>query len=99
MKIYTIGFTKKTAAEFFESIKGAGIKRLLDVRLNNSSQLAAFTKKDDLPYFLKEICNVEYKHLPVLAPTQDILDQYKKEKGSWSAYEKQFLSLMESRRI
>lgn len=99
MEIYTIGFTKKTAGQFFESLKTAHVKRLIDVRLNNVSQLAAFTKKLDLEYFLMEICGAEYLHMPLLAPTQDMLDEYKKHKGSWSVYEERFLNLMTERRI
>lgn len=99
MEVYTIGFTKRTAAEFFGALKRAGVKRLLDVRLNNSSQLAGFTKKDDLRFFLKVICGTEYFHEPMLAPTQDLLDNYKKRKGSWDDYEHGFLHLMEQRVI
>ena len=99
MEVYTIGFAKRTAAEFFRSLKRADIKRLLDVRLNNSSQLAGFTKREDLPFFLKEICGAEYIHQPILAPTQDILDAYKKHKGSWQEYEERFLQLMKERKI
>lgn len=99
MEVYTTGFTKKTAAQFFGSLKQAGIKQLIDIRLNNSSQLAGFTKREDLPFFLKEICGIEYRHEPLLAPTQDMLDTYKKQKGSWSAYEQRFLALMQERRI
>jgi uncharacterized protein YeaO (DUF488 family) len=71
---------------------------LLDVRLNNSSQLAGFTKKEDLPYFLREICGAEYLHEPLLAPTQEILDAYKKDKGSWQEYEASFLALLAQRK-
>ena len=100
MKIFTIGFTKKSAQTFFEKLKSAGVRRLLDVRLNNVSQLAGFTKKDDLRYFTKAICNIEYVHLPVLAPTAEILDPYKKQKnGDWPLYERQFLDLMKERHI
>lgn len=100
MKIFTIGFTKKSAETFFEKLKRAGVKRLLDVRLNNVSQLAGFTKKNDLRYFAKAICNIEYVHLPVLAPTAEILDPYKKQKnGDWLLYERQFLDLMQARHI
>jgi uncharacterized protein (DUF488 family) len=99
MEIYTIGFTKRTASEFFGALKRAGIKCLLDVRLNNVSQLAGFTKRDDLPFFLKEICGAEYVHQPLLAPTQDMLDAYKKRKGSWQEYENHFLALMKERKI
>jgi uncharacterized protein (DUF488 family) len=100
MKIFTIGFTKKSAEKFFSSIREAGVKRIVDVRLNNVSQLAGFTKKDDLRYFTKAICGIEYVHVPELAPTSEILDPYKKQKnGDWSLYERQFLDLMRSRRI
>ena len=78
MKIYTLGFTKKSAATFFELLRESGAKRVVDVRLNNSSQLAGFAKKDDLAYFLKKICRMEYVHLPQLAPTREMLDAYRK---------------------
>jgi len=80
-------------------LKSAGIRRLLDVRLNNVSQLAGFSKREDLQYFLHEICGAEYRHEPLLAPTKEMLDGYKKEKGSWEDYELRFLSLIASRRI
>jgi uncharacterized protein (DUF488 family) len=99
MEIYSIGFTQKSASEFFGTLKAHGIERLLDVRLNNTSQLAGFAKQADLFYFLREICGATYKHEPLLAPTQDILDAYKKQKGSWELYEGEFLALMRSRKI
>jgi len=99
MKLFTIGFTKKSAEVFFTRLSNAGVKRLIDVRLNNISQLAGFAKKDDLRYFVKTICSADYLHLPSLAPTKDMLDAYKKEKGDWDTYEKRFLDLMSSRRI
>jgi uncharacterized protein (DUF488 family) len=99
MKIFSIGFTKKTAEHFFETLHASGAKRLVDVRLNNVSQLAGFAKKQDLAYFLGKICGMDYVHLPVLAPTQDILDEYKKRNGDWQTYERGFLSLMRQRRI
>lgn len=99
MKVFTIGFTKKSAEQFFEKLKRSGVTRIVDVRLNNVSQLSGFTKRDDLRYFAKEICGIEYTHLPELAPTKDILDALKKNKGSWEEYEKKFLRLMEDRRI
>lgn len=99
MKLFTIGFTKKSAEMFFTRLKNAGVRRLIDVRLNNVSQLAGFTKKDDLRYFTRAICNIDYLHFPELAPTQDMLDAYKKEKGSWEVYERRFLDLMRTRRI
>src|SRR3989442_14007540 len=99
MEVYTTGFTKKTAAQFFGSLRQAGIKRLVDIRLNNSSQLAGFAKKDDLSFFLNEISHIEYVYEPLLAPTQDMLDRYKKHKGSWRDYEQRFLALMRERRV
>ena len=99
MKIFTIGFTQKSAKEFFEALRAAGVRRLIDVRLNNVSQLAGFSKKSDLEYFLDAICSIPYSHRVDLAPTQDMLDEYKKSGGSWEAYEKRFLGLMEDRRI
>lgn len=95
----TIGFTKSNAENFFERLKKAGVKKLIDVRLHNTSQLAGFAKADDLAYFLKQICGVQYVHQPVLAPTDQMLKAYKKEKGDWSVYENQFISLMAERRI
>lgn len=99
MTVFTIGFTQKSAEDFFTRLRSAGVKRLLDVRLNNKSQLAGFAKKDDLEYFLRAINSIDYLHLPDLAPTQEMLDAYKKSKGAWSDYERQFLALMTSRRI
>lgn len=99
MRVFTIGFTKKSARRFFEMLRRSGAKRVVDVRLNNVSQLAGFAKKDDLAYFLKEICSMEYVHLSELAPTQEILDEYKKHHGDWTTYETRFLALMKQRRI
>lgn len=99
MEVYTIGFTQKTARQFFEALKKSGVKRLLDVRLNNVSQLAGFAKRDDLAYFLQSICGIEYWHETLLAPTQEMLDAYKKHKGDWDEYETRFLNLMRERQI
>jgi len=97
--ICTVGFTKKTAKEFFERLRLFRIQRVIDVRLNNISQLAGFSKKGDLEYFLEQILGVTYIHMPMLAPTQDILDAYKKHQGDWPVYEQQFLELMRKREI
>jgi uncharacterized protein (DUF488 family) len=99
MEIYSIGFTKKTARQFFETLRNAGIRRLIDVRLNNTSQLAGFAKRDDLEFFLRKICGAEYVHEPLLAPTQEMLVAYKKGKGAWEEYERRFLALMKEREI
>jgi len=99
VKLYTIGFTKKSARRFFELLRSSGARRVVDVRLNNVSQLAGFAKKDDLAYFAKEICGMDYLHLPALAPTKEMLDRYKKKGGDWQDYERQFLDRMRQRRI
>ena len=99
MRLMTIGFTKKSARQFFEALEAASVKRVVDVRLNNVSQLAGFAKRNDLEYFLRTICGIDYVHLPDLAPTQEILDAFKKRRGSWQEYEDQFLDLMAHRRI
>lgn len=97
IKLFTIGFTKKTAEEFFTRLLRAGVKRIIDIRLNNVSQLAGFAKRDDLRYFLRTIGQMDYVHRPDLAPTQQILDDFKKNKGSWESYEKNFLALLSAR--
>ena len=99
MEIYSIGFTQKSAGQFFGTLKAHGIERLLVVRLNNTSQLAAFAKQADLAYFLREICNADYEHEPLLAPTQDILDAFKKHKGDWDVYTDAYLALIRSRKV
>jgi uncharacterized protein (DUF488 family) len=99
VEIFTIGFAQKNAAAFFGTLRDVGVRRLLDIRLNNTSQLAGYTKKEDLPFFLREICGAEYVHEPLLAPTQGILDAFKKQKGSWADYERAFGALIAERRI
>jgi len=99
VEIYTIGFTQTSAEHFFRRLADAGVARLLDVRLNNSSQLAGFAKAQDLPYFLRELIGAEYKHEPLLAPTQALLDDYKKRKGSWTVYDEGFMALMAERSV
>ncbi len=99
MEIYTIGFTQTTAERFFKRLADVGIGRLLDVRLNNTSQLAGFAKAKDLPFFLGELVGAGYEHEPLLAPTQELLDEYKKRGGDWSTYEARFLELMRRRQI
>jgi uncharacterized protein (DUF488 family) len=99
MNIYTIGFTKKSAEKFFGLLRGSGATALVDVRLNNVSQLAGFAKRDDLKYFVRELCGMSYAHRPELAPTQAVLDDYKKQGIGWAAYEARFLELMRERAI
>ncbi len=98
IRLFTIGFTKKTAEEFFTKLSKADVKRVIDIRLNNVSQLAGFAKRDDLRYFLRTICNIDYSHKPEFAPTKDIMEAYKKNKGAWSVYEKGFRALLAERK-
>lgn len=99
LQLYTIGFAETTAEDFFKLLNNAGVKRVVDVRLNNTSQLAGFSKRDDLRYFLREVGGIEYVQIPQLAPTQGILDAYRKHKGSWSVYEQEFNALIAKRGI
>ena len=97
--VSTIGFTKTAAEGFFERLLSAGVKTVIDVRLHNTSQLAGFAKAGDLAYFLDKIGGIQYVHQPLLAPTDLMLKSYKKEKGDWRIYEKEFMELMAERRI
>jgi uncharacterized protein (DUF488 family) len=99
MEIFTIGFTRKSAERFFGTLKRAGIELVIDIRRNNSSQLAGFAKRDDLAYFLRQLCRADYLHQPLLAPTQELLDRYRKGGESWESYEGEFLDLMARRRV
>jgi len=98
IRLFTIGFTKKSAEQLFTKLSEAGVKRVLDIRLNNVSQLAGFAKRDDLQYFLKTLCDIEYRHLPELAPTKEIMEEFKKNRGDWSVYETKFNALLSERR-
>jgi uncharacterized protein (DUF488 family) len=97
MDLFTIGSGKKNAEQFFETLKKAGVKKVLDIRLNNTSQLAGFSKKPDLAYFLKVIGGIEYAHLPSFAPTAELLDAYKAKTCTWDDYEKKFQLILDSR--
>ena len=99
MRVLTIGFTKKNAQRFFDLLQSAGVKRVVDVRLNNASQLAGFAKRDDLAWFLRQIGDIDYEHVPALAPTKTLLAAYRKAEIDWPAYEERFLDLMRERRI
>jgi uncharacterized protein (DUF488 family) len=99
VNLFTIGFTQKKAEQFFETLLKAGVKRVIDTRLNNASQLAGFTKKQDLEYLLRKIGGIEYIHILDLAPTKDILDEYKKKRINWAIYEERFNQLIIERQI
>lgn len=99
MEIHTIGFTQWTAEGFFERLKTAKISRLLDVRVSNSSQLAAFAKKPDLAFFLRELVGADYLHLTELAPEPGLLKSYRNKDLSWEEYEKRYLDLLDGRHV
>jgi uncharacterized protein (DUF488 family) len=99
IKLFTVGFTKKNAEKFFDILKASGVIRIIDIRLRNVSQLAGFAKRDDLRYFLKTICDIDYIHKLELAPNKTILDEYKRNKGNWKIYEKEFIKLMGQRKV
>jgi uncharacterized protein (DUF488 family) len=99
LAVYTIGFTKRSAEAFFETLKRAAITRVIDVRLNNVSQLAGYSKRDDLKYFAKTICGADYVHELRFAPTKAILDDYRKKKMDWDAYAAAFLRLLDHRNV
>lgn len=99
MRLYTIGFTKTTAENFFDRLKEAEVKKVLDIRLHNNSQLAGFAKKEDLAFFLKQIVPCDYEHRLDLAPTEKILKKYRGQNGSWNTYAKNFLKLIRDREI
>lgn len=99
IKIFTIGFTGKSAEDFFGRLQKAGIKKVIDTRLWASSQLAGFAKKKDLPYFIKQLVSADYEYREDLAPSQDILKAYKDKRIDWSAYEAQYNSLITQRNI
>jgi len=98
LNLYTIGFTHKNAEQFFELIINNNIELLIDIRLNNKSQLSGFAKGDDIAYFLRSICQCNYTHCLEFAPTKEMLDGYKSKRITWVEYERQYLSLIESRR-
>ncbi len=99
IKVFTIGYAGKNARQFFSILKQTGIRKVIDVRLYNTSQLAGFSKKQDVEYFLQAIVGAEYIHMPIMAPTKQLLNDYKKRWISWQQYETQFKSIIAQRRI
>ncbi len=99
MDVFTIGFTQTTAEDFFRRLADAGVVRVLDIRLRNDSQLAGFAKARDLPYFLRELIGADYAHEPLLAPTAEIMDAFKKHKGSWDDFAPDFRGLLAERAV
>jgi uncharacterized protein (DUF488 family) len=99
IKLYTIGFTEKSAEQFFTLLKNNGVKKILDIRINNVSQLAGFAKGLDLKYFAKKIGNMSYEHNIELAPTKEMLTRIRNKELSWKEYEVEYLNLIKSRKI
>lgn len=99
IKLYTIGFTEKTAKDFFTLLQKAGVKKILDVRINNVSQLAGFAKGKDLEYFAKSILSADYEHNISLSPTKELLKDYRDKNVSWAQYEKEYIAILEKRNI
>ena len=99
MDVFTIGFTQTTAENFFTRLADAGVVRVVDIRLRNNSQLSGFAKAHDLPYFLRELIGADYEHEPQLAPTAEIMDAFKKEKGSWEDFAPRFKGLLAEREV
>jgi len=99
MKIYTMGASKKSIKEFISTLRKPGLVRLLDIRLKNDSPLLGFTRKRDLPYLLERILGLEYHHLRILAPTEEILYKYRNKRIDWEAYERQFLAILAEREV
>ena len=99
MKVFTIGFTKKSAEQFFNTLSRNGVTKIIDIRLNNKSQLAAFAKEEDLRYFLKKICTIEYLHIPQCAPSEELLKKYQKKEIDWNGYEKEYKGLINKRNV
>jgi uncharacterized protein (DUF488 family) len=99
IKIFTIGFTSKTASQFFTLLRKNGVEKIVDTRINNVSQLAGFAKGNDLAFFAKEIGNMGYEHKVDFAPTKDLLSDYRDKKITWEKYEVEYLNLLDRRKI
>ena len=99
MKLYTIGFTQKTAQEFFTRLRDNGVQQLIDIRIHPQGQLSGFARQADLPYFLHDLAgHCKYLTLPVLAPTEEMMKGYRMD-GNWVQYARRFEALMDERNI
>ena len=99
IRLFTIGFTKSSAKGFFGRQSQAGVERVIDVRLQNTSQLTGFAKRDDLAFFLKSIAGIGYAEEPMLAPSPDVFADSRKGQLDWDGYSDRFRTLMTARRI
>ena len=99
VRLFTIGFTQRSAKDFFTTLKQHDVQKIIDVRLNNTSQMAGFTKRRDLCYFLENLCDCKYVHRITWAPTQDLLDDYRNKTINWGDYKSRFLDILYKRQI
>jgi len=99
MEIYTVGFAGKTAEAFFGTLKRAGVRRVVDIRLRPNGGLSLFARGTDLPFLLRELCGAEYVHVPLLAPTKDLLSDYRKKRIDWPEYERRYRALLDERDV
>ena len=97
IKLYTIGFTGKSAQKFFELLEKNGVKKIVDTRISNNSQLSGFAKGQDLAFFARRIANIDYEHNLEFAPTRELLDSYRKKELTWEAYTVEYLKLLQAR--
>ncbi|QPJ64731.1 MAG: DUF488 domain-containing protein [Candidatus Nitrohelix vancouverensis] len=98
IKLFSIGFTKSSAEFFFERLQKNGVRKVIDVRFNNVSQLSGFAKKNDLEYFLQALAGIDYEHLECLAPSKELFESYRKDRIDWPEYKKKYLALMKERK-
>ena len=98
MNLYTIGFTGKSARDFFESLREVEARYLLDVRLRNDSQLASFTKKGNIESLTQELTSLTYRELPILAPKEEMFKQYRTDKD-WARYEQKYIQFLRERDV
>lgn len=99
IKLFTIGFTGKSAEKFFNLLNTASVKKIVDTRINNVSQLSGFAKGSDLKFFAKQIGGIEYQHMIDFAPTKELLSHYRAKEMSWKEYEIEYLNLLDTRKI
>lgn len=99
IRLFTIGFTHKSAERFFDLLRGGGVRKIVDTRINNVSQLAGFAKAPDLQFFAREIGGMGYEHVVDFAPTKELLARYRNKKMTWEEYEVEYLDLLDRRKV
>lgn len=99
IRLFTIGFTHKSAERFFDLLRGGGVRTIIDTRINNVSQLAGFAKVPDLPFFAREVGGMGYEHVVDFAPTKELLARYRNKKMSWEEYAVEYLDLLDRRKV